>query len=93
MIVTLGAEVDVRIVFVGERIRSGQKEIIGRRQRLAEVVRVNGACHHIGPDMFLVGVVAGDTGNPNGAGFVSGGQGAVLDQRLPDSAGMATTAT
>ena len=93
VIMTLGAEVDVRIVFVSERVRSGQNEVIGRGQRLAKVVGVNVAGYFIRPDVFLVRVMASGTGNTHRARFVSGGQGTILNQRLPHGPGVAATAT
>lgn len=63
VIMTLSADVDVWIVFVRERVRCGQKEIIGRGQGLPKLVGVNEACHHVGPDVSLMWVMANDAGN------------------------------
>ena len=58
MIVTLGAEVDVRIVFVCEVVRRGQKEIVGGRQRLTKLVGVNESCNNVRPSVVLMRVMA-----------------------------------
>src|SRR5262245_30082955 len=93
MVMTLRADVDVRIVFVRERVRCGQKEIVRRGQRLAKVVRVSMAGYRMAPDVPLMRVMTGGASNSNCAGFVRGGQRAIFDQRFASGPGVATTAT
>ena len=93
MIMTLGADINVRVVLVRKVVRGGQKEIVGRGQRLAELVRVNEAGHDIRPDVVLVRFMTSGTRDTDGACSVRSGQGLTLQQRFPDGSGVATSAT
>ena len=65
MIVALGADIDIGVILRLELVRGGEEIIVGRGNRVAQLVGVLNPAQHIGPHMLAVRIMAGRADNPN----------------------------